>query len=485
MAIATMEPVWTWVGGLTPLEINELDKAFAIPIPGVKYQPQIRKLIKMGRWDGCFHFFRRLDCKIATGLITKVLKVMPSLAVTDVSLKGYEADWERAREAARAVQLVGVELTDNQRAAVIGSIENRRGILKMATNSGKTEVGAAIAKALGLPTLWLVHRKDLLHQTAERLETRLGLPCGKIGDGEDKDGALVTVAMMQSLQPRTKWGKERLRRYKVFIADEAHHLSSATQQQVAFACHAPFRYAMGGSFPADTLKLFKIMAATDATLLYELTNAEQIASGWSASPTVHVHPVLYPDQVTTDEGLAYLGSLDYPEAYRQMIERNESYNQTIADEVENWYSKGLSVLVLVDRLAQGGSIGRKLGGKNISYEFLTGSHAGDYRFQKLKDFKSGKLPVMIATTIFDEGVDVPRVQALILASGGKSTIRLLQRVGRALRNKRGIGENCAHIVDFAHTGSSYMEKHFRAREKLYKSEKFDLVEEKEYDLRAR
>lgn len=455
---------------LTPSELAAVDQTLAVPIPGIQFQPRLRLLMKRGVFDGKQHFFSAKTGQLPTGLFPKILNLLPGVQIVDKSLEGYEQTWEAAKAAVESIRLQGVELTDHQKAAAKSAIWNRRGIVKMATNSGKTNLSAAIAKSIGLQTLILVHRKDLLHQTADVMEARLNLPCGKIGDGKRSDGPLVTVAMMQSVDTTTKSGKKYLERFHVFISDEAHHLCSATQQRIASLVDAPFRYALSGSFPPDRLKLFRIMGATDSTLLYEVTNAECIDTGWSATPNVIIKPV--------DFGNLY--PLDYKAAYNQAIAKNPKYDNFIANEIEHWHNQGKTVLALVDRLGQGASIGRKLGGKNIKYEFLNGSHDGLFRRDKLNDMRSNRLPVVIATSILDEGIDVPSLDVVIMAAGGKSSIRLLQRVGRALRRKSGSNE--AFIIDLQHIGSSYLENHSEKRLKIYRSEGFSVKFEEKHDI---
>jgi superfamily II DNA or RNA helicase len=494
---AVVKPVWTYLQDVSLLEQDRLDKAFAIPIPGVMFQPRMRRMIQQKLWDGCFHFYDKKQARIQSGLLQKLRQAFPQVVVENHCLDNHLQQWADAKVAARTVEINGITFSTDQRNSIISAVENVRGIQKLATNAGKTEVGAGLIKALQLKALWVIHLKGLLHQTAERLELRLGMPVGRIGDGIDKPQALVDVAMMQSIRPKTKAGRERLAQYDVILFDEAHHLCSDTQQSIAKACvNAPFRYAFGGSFPKEDIKRLKIMAATDATVLYDLTNKDLIASGWSASPTVHIQTIQHKDfddkkylieqeipadmdgdpedeEAETDTIRRVL----YHKVDEDLISNNPKVDEVVLTEIEKYFMKGMTTLVLVDRLAHGERLGRKLGGKGINYEFLNGSHNSAFREAKLREFKKGTLPVIIATSILDEGIDVPRVQCVVLAGGGKSSVKLLQRLGRALRRKQGIGENVAHIVDFFHFGSKYSSKHAREREKVYKSEEFEIVRE--------
>ena len=80
--------------------------------------------------------------------------------------------------------------------------------------------------------------------------------------------------------------------------------------------------------------------------------------------------------------------------------------------------------------------------------------------------------VYIATPIFDEGIDVPAIDVVVLAGAGKSHIKLLQRIGRGLRKKEG-EDNTLVIHDFIDDTNKYLFKHSKARVAVYKDEKFD------------
>ena len=60
-------------------------------------------------------------------------------------------------------------LRDYQREAVdrVKSVLDRRPILVAPTGSGKTICAVALVEELGLPTLWLAHRKELIDQACE------------------------------------------------------------------------------------------------------------------------------------------------------------------------------------------------------------------------------------------------------------------------------------------------------------------------------
>ena len=78
-----------------------------------------------------------------------------------------------------------------------------------------------------------------------------------------------------------------------------------------------------------------------------------------------------------------------------------------------------------------------------------------------------KRQVLIASKIFDQGVDIPELDALILAGSGKSSARALQRIGRVIRGYP--GKKWANVIEFW-DNAKYLESHSSARLKIYKSE---------------
>lgn len=77
--------------------------------------------------------------------------------------------------------LKGIELRDYQVRAASNFLKTGRGVTQIATGGGKTEIAIALTKALGLPTLFLTHRVNLLWQTAERFAKRLPEYKNRIG----------------------------------------------------------------------------------------------------------------------------------------------------------------------------------------------------------------------------------------------------------------------------------------------------------------
>lgn len=487
MATAYIEPAMTLFEGLSLPERDALDRFFAVKDQSLNFMPHMRRLIARGIVDGCEHLFEKKDNLLPTGLMKKAIGVVPGLTIIDRRMVGLEEAWGRAKKDVLTATLAGITPREEQRAAARAMVEQCRGVVTIATNGGKTPTGALAIKALGLNTLWLVESKDLLHQTASELEAYIGVPVGKIGDGIKRPGNSITVAMAQSLRTKKKDCQKFLEQFNVVVFDEAQHLSNGRQQAIGRCLiNAPFRYAMTGSLPKDKLKTLKIMGMTDCINLYNITNKELIDAGHSASPLVHLHTVNHKNiteyRLVTKDGDTFSEKIPYKEMYETVVAFNDDYDQIVAKEAGFWVQeKGLSTFVTVDRVDHGKRLAKLINDLGVKCEFLWGDHSGMYRADKVRDFKIGLLPCIV-TNIFKEGVNVPRIQALILAGAGKSSVLLLQRIGRALRRKEGMSENVAHIIDFQHKGEKYSNKHSKERLQIFHEEKFDIEEGKTYEI---
>jgi superfamily II DNA or RNA helicase len=98
---------------------------------------------------------------------------------------------------------------------------------------------------------------------------------------------------------------------------------------------------------------------------------------------------------------------------------------------------------------------------------LDGSNSKEERDKVKKDLMEGKIDCVLASRIFDIGVDIPSLSGLVLACGGKSTVKALQRIGRVIRKYP--GKKIAAIVDFADQ-APFLDNHSRTRYRIYTSE---------------
>ncbi len=123
-------------------------------------------------------------------------------------------------------------------------------------------------------------------------------------------------------------------------------------------------------------------------------------------------------------------------------------------------------LILVTKIEHGKKILEMLK-DDLRAESLDGSNKTSDRLSAIKKMQNGELDVLVASKIFDQGIDIPQLDALILAGSGKSSSRALQRIGRVIRKHT--GKKNAIVIDF-YDNCKFLREHSKARRKIYETE---------------
>ena len=103
----------------------------------------------------------------------------------------------------------------------------------------------------------------------------------------------------------------------------------------------------------------------------------------------------------------------------------------------------MQTLILIPRITLGEDYERRIPASRLVHSKISKK----LRKAAMDEFKSGQLKTMIATSLADEGLDLPNVELLIMVSGGRSSQKTIQRASRALRKTE--TKNCATILDFS------------------------------------
>ena len=158
----------------------------------------------------------------------------------------------------------------------------------------------------------------------------------------------------------------------------------------------------------------------------------------------------------------------WQEIYESGIVRSHERNASIYAVAKKHFKQRKKVMILVRRILHGEILEAMFVAANTPAVFLQGSDSAEYR-EETKDLFNEKGDfILIASTIFDEGVDIPEVNVLIIAAGGKSEVKTIQRIGRGLRKKKVGG---VLVYDF-NDASKFLLRQSQNRIKVYQKEGF-------------
>ena len=451
----TVFNVDTKISGCYPRK--EVNLATSYIVDGCQFSPAY----KMGVWDGR----EKLLAKgvFPTGLLSQVEKVLK-----DNNVK-YEIEDRRLipPPASRSAQL-SVSLREYQEEVVQEAIDKSRGVIWLATGGGKTEIAGAITKSLGLPTLFLVHRTNLLTQTVQRFKDRLGCNIGMIGSGK-WEPATITVATVQTLASRladkkhAKKTKEFLQGIDVLFLDECHLATAKTWIEVAKNCFAGYRFGLSGTPTVEGRGMW--LVGLTGPVISKVSYEELIKGEHLVPPVITFVGVSTPKLPK---------NLEYQEVYDIGICTNAYRNKVIVELAAELVACQKPTLILVWKVSHGELISSMLTDFGIQNVFLQGGTSTEARDEAIKNMKLGNQQVIVATSIFDEGLDIPSIQAVVLAGGGKSWSKLLQRVGRGVRRDDAAGKTKVEIFDFADSTHKYLVEHSLERLGIYRDQGFEV-----------
>ena len=416
---------------------------------------------KSGIWDGFISLYQRRSGTFPGGLVGRAAEHLRELGVrVDIE--------DRSQLPVAEPQLVGgtskIELRPYQVEAVNAAILVRCGVLEAATGVGKTEVLAAWIQRLACRTLIIVASRDLAHQTIQRFQDSLTFRNAKaehlygiVGDDIDSPG-LITAALYQTLVRRLEDEPEETRdwlaSFDALALDEAQHAPAKTWWHVVNACPAYWRLGMSATpFKSDPITELKLVGAT-GEIFYSFPVKEAVKEGWLTEPFV----------VTVDPGFPPLPNEErYIDSYRDGVIEHTKRNRLIAEIAQGTAEKwGTPTLILVQWIKHGRNIKRALREIGVRTEFISGHASTEQRFSAMAALRDGTIKCLISSTIWDEGVNVPEIGALILAGGGKAHHKVIQRIGRGLRVVR--GKDYLAVFDFLDSHSKkYLVGHSRQR----------------------
>lgn len=357
------------------------------------------------------------------------------------------------------------------------AIKYDRGIIKAATGSGKTICMALITAKLGKSTLIMVIGTDLLYQTHKVFSSIFDEEIGIVGDGQCnvKNITIASVWTIASAlgikdncflddssnkekevsQDKFRDIKQMLLSSKLAIIDEAHVCAAPTLVAISKNIQAEYVYGMSASPWRDDGQDLLIEAFIGKKIV-DLSAKELIQQGYLVNPIIRfLAPKPYPYK-----------SGAYQKIYAKYITENEQRNSMIVTGAIKMVEQGLVPLVLFNSIKHGDILFNMLKDK-VPTAVLSGKDPSKVREKIKKDVEDGKIKCIIASRIFDWGLDLPILSGLIIGSAGKSSVRALQRIGRVIRPYP--GKKFAAIIDFADQ-APYLFDHAKRRKEIYETE---------------
>ena len=341
--------------------------------------------------------------------------------------------------------------------AVMDSLTTSNGaILSLPCGYGKTTVALALACKLGLKTLVIVHKEFLMDQWVEKIKEFV--PEAKIGkiqrdtvDVEEKD---FVMGMLQSVSQKA-YPREVFQEFGLVIVDEAHHICAQVFSQ-AFLKFCP-KYTLGlSATPERADGLTPVLHWFLGPIAFHVERKTEYSTRVKIVDYEHEH-------FSRGIPVTVRGDPCLPIMINQLCDLRER-TDTIMEELLKLYKEGRQTIVLSDRREHCKEIVARLAKIHIDAALMIG---GVLR----EDMETGmKKRVIVATyALAHEGLDIPTLDSLILATP-KSNIT--QAVGRILRETKG-KEFSPVIIDIKDNWGLLVAMFYK-RIKVYKAHGFQM-----------
>lgn len=317
--------------------------------------------------------------------------------------------------------------------------EADRGLVIAATGTGKTYLAAFdILEAKAQKVLFIVHREQILHAAMASFKKVFH----EVSDnafgwytGNQKDTtAKYIFATQQTISRDQHLQQFDPTEFDYIVVDEVHRAGAASYQRI-------FNYFK----PKFLLGLTATPERTDGYNLYELFD-------YNIAYEIRLQDALETDLLAP---FHYFGVTDYEKDGVTISETTQLKNLVIDERVDYIMEKltyyGLDKnrvkgLVFCSRNEEAKSLSDKFNARGYKTIALSGNDSQEVRTKQVNRLKAGHLDYIFTVDIFNEGIDIPEINQVVMLRNTQSSIIFVQQMGRGLRKHK--SKKFVNIIDF-------------------------------------
>lgn len=318
-------------------------------------------------------------------------------------------------------------------------LRETKGLIISATGTGKTYLAALDVKNYNPKRfLFVAHREQMLKKSLDSFHKVLGgdkkTNYGILSGNTKNTDAKYLFATVQTLSKAENLNQFKRDEFDYILIDEAHHVGSKIYGKLLDYFTPDFLLGMTATPErSDDKNIYELF---DYNVPYEIRLQEALEEEMLVPfHYIGVSDYTYNGEVIDDNtNLKYLVS---EERVKYVVEQSKYYG---------YDGDVLHGLVFVSRKEEADEIAKLLTKNGYPAQMLSGEDSQEQREQAIEKLKNGELTYLVTVDIFNEGIDIPFINQVIMMRKTESVIVFVQQLGRGLRKAQ--GKEYLTVIDF-------------------------------------
>ena len=368
-----------------------------------------------------------------------------SMPLSESWIAEYEQNWVKPQmhsqeQLNEKAKIVPNEMQKEALHELKGLIDSgqKRGLVVSATGTGKTYLGAfAVKDFKPHKFLYVVHREQIAKKALKSFYQMIG---GKLSDyglltgHKHQIDCKYVFATVQTLSQPDILDSLEATTFDYILIDEAHRAAAPSYQRI-FAKFKP-QFWLGMTATPERMDDQDVYRLFDYNLAYEIRLREALEEKMLA-PFHYVGVEDYEVDGATIDETTNLRRLLAPERVDYVLKQLDYYGYCGSQ------AKGL---VFCSRQEEARKLAQAFSERKHPAVALTNEDSEKRRLQVVNQLEQGKIDYIITVDLFNEGIDIPALNQIIMLRNTQSNIVFIQQLGRGLRKYP--GKDYVTVIDF-------------------------------------
>jgi superfamily II DNA or RNA helicase len=325
-----------------------------------------------------------------------------------------------------------------------------KGLVVLATGLGKTYAAILDTLQMGAQKiLFIVHVDQILKQAKNSFEkanperaSKMGFFTGKERSHEGKE---IIFATIQSLSRNENFREFGVEHFDYVIIDESHHVAAPSYQKLVHYFEPSF--LLGLTATPDRMDEKSVLSSYDENLVFSMDQSEAIKQGYLSN----LRYIGLKDNV--DYSNIFFNGFKYDVQDLNRLLMIESRDRAILEKYRE-FAEGKKTIAFCASIEHADSMSEFFNANGIKSVSLHSRIVDKGRRvnelinadEVITAFETEKIQVVFVVDMFNEGVDIPSVECLLMLRPTESSTVMTQQIGRGLRLSPGKRE--ALVLDF-------------------------------------